>query len=181
MPTFLARCRSRPQSLAALATAMALVCAGGVAQATGAPTRDLQVKAAFLFNFARFVQWPASTAPLVVCVAGDQALAAAVARTVEGRTIEGREVEVRVVNPGDHPSGCHVLHFGQFAEVDALALMARVHGSTLTVGETPRFLRDGGMIRLFIEDQRLRFQVNRGQTAAAGLQLSSQLLSLAAK
>ena len=78
-------------------------------------------------------------------------------------------------------SGRHLLHFGQLAEVDALALLARAPNSTLTVGETTRFLRDGGMVRLFIEDQRLRFQVNRGRTAAAGLQLSSQLLSLAAK
>ena len=160
---------------------MALVCAGGVAQATDAPVRELQAKAAFLFNFARFVQWPASTAPFVLGVAGDAALAAVVAATVKGRTIEGREVEVRVLNPGDDPSGCHLLHFGPLAEVDALALLAHVRGSTLTVGETPRFLRDGGMVRLFIEDQRLRFQVNRGRTAAAGLQLSSQLLSLAAK
>ena len=160
---------------------MALACAGGVAQATAVPVGDLQAKAAFLFNFARFVQWSASTAPLVIGVAGDAALATVVAATVKGRTIEGREVEVRVVNPGDDPSGCHLLHFGPLAEVDALALLARVRGSTLTVGETPQFLRDGGMVRLFVEDQRLQFQVNRGRTAAAGLQLSSQLLSLAAK
>ena len=181
MLTLFARCRSRTRSLVAFAAAIVLVCAGGVAQATEVPIGDLQAKAVFLFNFARFVQWPASTAPLVIGVAGDAALAAVVATTVKGRTIEGREVEVRVVSPGDDPDGCHLLHFGQLAEVDALALLARAPNSTLTVGETTRFLRDGGMVRLFIEDQRLRFQVNRGRTAAAGLQLSSQLLSLAAK
>jgi hypothetical protein len=181
MSTVLARARSRRRSLVALAAAMALVCAGGVAQATAVPVGDLQAKAAFLFNFARFVQWSTSTAPLVIGVAGDAALATMVAATVKGRTIAGREVEVRVVKPGDDPGDCHLLHFGPLAEVDALALLARVRGSTLTVGETPQFLRDGGMVRLFVEDQRLQFQVNRGRTTAAGLQLSSQLLSLAAK
>lgn len=146
------------------------------------PMASTQVKAAFLFNFAKFVQWPAEAGPLVLGVAGDKALATAVANLVAGRTIDGRPIEVRALPGGRDPEGVHVLHVSSLlGDQNTAALLALVRGPVLTIGETPRFLRDGGMVRLFIEDQRLRFQVNRRQTDAAGLQLSSQLLSLAAK
>ena len=65
--------------------------------------------------------------------------------------------------------------------LDTSALLAQIQGAVLTVGETPRFLRDGGMVRMFVEDQRMRFEINRRQTDLAGLKISAQLLSLAAK
>jgi hypothetical protein len=64
---------------------------------------------------------------------------------------------------------------------DAAATLSRIRGPVLTVGETARFLRDGGMVRVYVEDSRIRFQVNRRQTDAAGLKISSQLLSLASQ
>jgi hypothetical protein len=167
--------------------AIAVAVISAVALMATAPVRatqvaDVQVKAAFLFNFARFVQWPASPdRPLIIGIAGDKPLAAVVAATVKGRTVSGRAVEVRVLEIADSPDGCDVLHLGGGSDIDQTAMLSRVRGPMLTIGETPRFLRSGGMIRIFFEGQRLRFQVNQRQTDAAGLRLSSQALSLAAK
>lgn len=162
---------------AAMAVAMLLPVPAG-AQTVA----EAELKAAFLFNFAKFVQWPAEAGPLVVGVAGDEALATAVGKLVAGRTIDGRPIEVRALPRGRAPEGFHVLHVSSLlGDQDTAALLARVRGPVLTIGETPRFLRDGGMVRIFIEDQRLRFQVNRGQTDAAGVKISSQALSLSAK
>jgi hypothetical protein len=145
------------------------------------PVSDIQVKAAFIFNFAKFVQWPADGGAIVIGVVGDEALAQAVTRAIEGRTISGRPIEVRRLRATDSPKGCHVLHISNLTDQDTSALLVQVQGPVLTIGETPRFLRDGGMVRMFVEDRRMRFQINRRQTDVAGLRISAQLLSLAAK
>lgn len=162
--------------------AAVLLLASPLPAMTGAPpVSDVKVRAAFLLNVARFVQWPAPQGPLVIGVSGDTPLAAAVAVASTGRKIEGRTVSVRVINDGEPPDGCDLLYVGDADERETAALLARVQGPVLTVGLTMRFLRDGGIIRIFIEDDRLRFQVNRGRATASGLQISSQLLSLAAQ
>jgi hypothetical protein len=148
---------------------------------TDQPVSDIQVKAAFIFNFAKFVQWPAAPGAIVIGVVADEALAQAVTRAIDGRTIGGRAIEVRHLLATDSPSGCHVLHISNLADQDTSALLLQVQGPVLTIGETPRFLRDGGMVRMFVEDRRMRFQINRRQTDVAGLRISAQLLSLAAK
>lgn len=184
MPRSLLRLAALRAGSAVLAATL-LVLAPGVAHGRTledqGPVSDIQVKAAFIFNFARFVQWPADTAPLVIGVIGDDALAQAVTKAIEGRTIGGRPIEVRRLLATDSPKGCHVLHISNLADQDTSALLVQVHGPVLTIGETPRFLRDGGMVRMFVEDRRMRFQINRRQTDVAGLRISAQLLSLAAK
>jgi hypothetical protein len=87
--------------------------AGGPVAAAGGdadPVALTQVKAAFLFNFAKFVQWPAESGPLVIGVVGDEALAAAVAHLAAGRTVDGRSVEVRTFRRGQTPAGYHIVH-----------------------------------------------------------------------
>lgn len=168
----------------ALAAAVCLAISGPAAATgidAGNPVAATQVKAAFLFTFIKFVQWPAAEAPLVIGVAGDNELAVTLARAVAGRTVDGRAVEVRKLGSHADPDGYHVLHLGGLDDDAAAALLARVRGPVLTVGETVRFLRDGGMVRIFIDDQRLRFQVNRGRADQVGVKISAQALSLAAK
>lgn len=145
------------------------------------PVSDIQVKAAFIFNFAKFVQWPADSGPIVIGIVGDDALVLAVTRAVESRTIGGRTIVARRLLASDSPKGCHVLYISNLGDQDTAALLTTVQGGVLTIGETPRFLRDGGMIRMFVEERRMRFQINRRQADAAGLQVSAQLFSLAAK
>jgi len=172
--------RPGPRPLAGLAIVFALVCGdaswGGRA---AAQVGDVQVKAAIVLNIAKFVQWPDSTAPLVIGVVGDRALAAVIAEA--DRRIGGRVVEVRAIEAVGNPAGCDVLYVGAVAPIDAVALLERVSGPVLTIGETATFLRNGGIVRIFFENRRPRFQINRRQADAAGLRLSSQLLSLAAQ
>jgi hypothetical protein len=145
---------------------------------TDQPLAEVQVKAAFLFSFARFVTWPVADRPLAICVAGNTALAAAATEIVRGRLVEGRSVVARELPASGPADGCDLLYLGDLKADDASAILSRLRGPVLTVGETPRFLRDGGMVRVFLEGNRMRFQVNHRQTAAAGLKISSQLLAL---
>lgn len=152
-----------------------------VAAFTDQPLAEVQVKGAFLFNFARFVAWPAAERPVAVCVADNPALVAAVTEITRGRLIEGRTVIARGLPASGPADGCDLLYLGDLDPDDAAAFLSRVRGPVLTVGETPRFVRDGGMVRIFLEGNRMRFQVNRRQTDAAGLKISSQLLALASQ
>lgn len=167
----------RPAFLAGL---MVLAVAGA-SRADIQPVGELQVKAAFLFNFTKFVTWPEVSRPLTICIAGNLPLAAAATNVVQGRLVAGRTVEVRPLTAGSAADGCDLLHLADLSPDEASAMLGRVKGPVLTVGETARFLRDGGMVRVYVEGNRIRFQVNRRQTDAAGLRISSQLLSLASQ
>jgi hypothetical protein len=141
-----------------------------------------QMKAAFLFNFAKFVQWPASQeGPLVIGVAGDEAFSTLVQRLIEGRTVNGRDVATRKLGRGDDPAGCHILFIASYLQRESTAMLQRTPRSVLTVGETAQFIRDGGMVRFYVDDHRLRFQIDQKNAEAAGLKVSSQLLTLAAR
>jgi hypothetical protein len=141
-----------------------------------------QMKAAFLFNFAKFVQWPASQGgPLVIGVAGDEVFSTLVARLIEGRTVNGREVATRKLGRGDDPVGCHILFIASFLQRESTTMLQRAPRSVLTVGETAQFIRDGGMVRFYVDDHRLRFEIDQKNAEAAGLKVSSQLLTLAAR
>jgi hypothetical protein len=155
---------------------------GHVQTADGNEPSAAQVKAAFLFNFTKFVEWPEpSDGSLIIGIAGDDDFAEIVAFAVRGRSLDRRKLETRRLGAGDDPSGCSVLFVGPMRPHDAAALMRRVRGGVLTVGETVQFLRDGGLIRLFIENGKLRFEISQKNAEAAGLKISSQLLMLAAK
>ncbi len=148
--------------------------------------REYEIKVAFLYNFALFVEWPegafgASTSPLVFCVLGDDPFGPAL-DTVEGRTAKGRTIEVRRFDGLDGLDECHIL-FISSSETERLADVMEFLGSSsvLTVGETEDFAQRGGIINLSITRNRLEFEVNLGAGNRAGLQLSSQLLSLATR
>lgn len=156
--------------------------AGASAMVEARQLGDAQVKAAFLFNLAKFVQWPTEEAgPLVIGIAGDNAFAEVVSQTVLGRAVNGRTFQTRRLSGGDDPSRCDIVFISAMRSHDEDDWLQRVRGPVLTVGESTRFLRSGGMVRLYAEGQKVRFQVNQGNTETAGLKLSSQLLTLAAK
>jgi len=167
-----------------LAGAMTLAVASRAAPTLAAaeqPLGELQVKAAFLFNFAKFVAWPSAGRPLAICVVGNAALTAAASEIVNGRQVAGRAIAARSLAASAAADGCDLVYLGDLSPDDASAFLAKVQGPVLTVGATARFLRDGGMVRIYLEANRMRFQVNQRQTTAMGLKISSQLLSLASQ
>ena len=179
-----ARPSRQPRRIGAIA---ALVClAVSVRFATGGPLKDdldeYQVKAAFLYNFAKFVQWPSKDGPshIVIGIVGDDPLGDVLDQIVRGKTVDGRELVVRRLRPDDDPRLCQILFVSSSEARRTPDLLMRLQASgVLTVGEAPHFLREGGVIRFYVEDSRVRFEISLQGAAHAGIRISSQLLSLA--
>lgn len=145
---------------------------------------EYQVKAAYLFNFAKFVEWPAAAfrstdAPLALCVAGRDPFGSALA-AYEGRLVQGREVRVRRgVAAGDVRS-CNILFVSDSEERRLPPILAQTAGfPVLTVSDLDGFVDAGGVIGLVEADSRVQFEVNLASAARAQLKLSTQLLRLA--
>ena len=157
----------------------AALCVTLVASAAGQDVPlQYRVKAAFLYNFLKFVEWPPDAArrPLTICVAGESPFGSVLDDTLSGESLNGRAVSARTVTTAD-PS-CHVLFVPQ--DVPALPYLRGVRMSaTPTVGERPDFLDNGGVINFVAEGGSIRFQINRRAADRAGLRISSHLLRLA--
>ena len=178
----LTRGASRPARRWALLAAGALAApAAAAAQGRVAPS-EYEVKAAYLFNFMQYVDWPAAGAPgteVVLCVAGRDPFDGILERTVRGRLSRGRTVRVTRVVVAAQIEPCHVLFVGErnATTVDAWLLAARER-PVLTVGEGTGFTAAGGMIG-FVVDETVRFAVNLREARRAGLEISSRVLRLA--
>jgi hypothetical protein len=155
---------------------------GLLAAAEAVPPLEYQVKAAFLLNFTKFTDWPppetaVADIPFDICIIGEDPFGTALDQMVEGEKFQGRRIAVqRVRRPA--PGYCQVLFVGK-GEKDIEGLLLQVGPGVLTVGEEAGFLRAGGMIDFVVENRRVRFDVNQGAVARAGLKISSKLLSVA--
>lgn len=139
---------------------------------------EAAVKAAFVYNFAKFVEWQADASNSVkICLAGvDNELAATMAG-LEGRTVQTRAVSVRREIKAAELDACHILVIGPAGRPVAEA--ARGRAGLLTVSDVKGFAASGGIIELFVEEGRMRFEINTRAAQRAGLRISSQLLKLA--
>jgi hypothetical protein len=143
---------------------------------------EVQVKAAYLYKFAGFVDWPGaafarSDSALVIGVAGNDELAAQLERVVSGRSVGGRPLAVRRVQRGDTLAGLHVL-YAAGADAAGTVLFASARGlPLLTVGDAPD--APSAMIRFHMVEERLRFEVALAQVAPSGLKISARLLAAA--
>ena len=147
------------------------------------PAPEYDVKAAFVLNFARYVEWPPvrRTPPLRMCVLQTNPFGDRLESVVGGEHWQGGEIEVRLVPDMRRAAAeCHLLYVPESASERFTSGMSAIAGvPMLTVGEHPKFLEQGGMIRLFLEESRVRFSINQRAADAAGLQVSSRLLRLA--
>jgi hypothetical protein len=166
----------RPSFIAVLA---ALVLATAAVHADDVQHREDQFKAAYLFNFMKFVEWPtasAATDTLTVCFLGGAGVHEALATGIEAKRVGARRLIARQL---DQPAGiasCEVLYADAASVNPSLAAGLPV----LTVSDAPQFAARGGMIELFTENHRLRFVINVAHVHKAGLRISSDLLKLAA-
>ena len=145
-----------------------------------------EVKAAFLFNFVKFVQWPPSNDRpadvIVIGVVGREPFGDVMDSVVRGKTVNGRELVVRRLSADQDPRTVHMLFIeASEARRSADVLKRAQSGGVLTVGETRQFLEEGGLVRFYVEANRLRFQIDAEGAQREGLKISSQLLSLAKK
>lgn len=173
--------RSRPLwarcTLVAGALAVALT-------AAGAPVDVATLKAAFLFNFAKFAEWPVDVLPpgrgLALCVLDDPAVADALSQTIKGHAIEGHDLGVRALAAGSSAAGCHLLYVSATEAGRSPQILNSVRDlPVLTVSDATAFAESGGIIQLIIENDRMRFAINTAATDRAKVRLSAKLLSLA--
>jgi hypothetical protein len=141
---------------------------------------EYPLKAAFLARFIRYVDWPASEQALVVAVLGEDPFGPTLERALDARGAGGRRVAVRRYRSAAELEECAVLFVSRTAMREWPLMRARLQGRpVLTVGEAEGFAAEGGIVNFFVQDHRLRFEVNRAAADRAGLRLSSRLLSLA--
>ena len=178
--------RSGMRTSALVFTVAFWFCAGLplLSQASSPSGEEYQIKAAFLYNFGKFVDWPEAAAdsskPLVIAVFGTDPFGPVLDRTVQGRRVRGRPVIVRRPTRIEDLLPCHIL-FVSSAEKNRMAGILQAVGgaAVLVVGETDGFLRLGGMIAFSVEKEKVRFEINEGAARRKGLKIDSKLLVLA--
>jgi hypothetical protein len=175
------------QSIRAL-LGLSLVCCSLLwpAQACAQTVSVQAVKAGFVYNFAKFTDWPAgasagagSGGQAQLCLLGPDPQGA-VAATVGGKTLQGREITVRSKVRLEELAGCNILYLTDVDERRQAEALRTVRGApVLTVGDADGFVESGGMIGLLTVGDRIQFEIQSDVAAAAGLRISSQLLRLA--
>jgi len=171
-----------------IALSLSLSWAPGALAQDSSDSSEYLIKAGFIFNFAKFVEWPPTTfaqtdSPIVIGILGTDPFGPIIDQIVQDKKIGGRGFVVKRLKWGADPKElreCKILFVGASERTHIDELVQIVRGlPILTVGETPGFAEHGGVIRLVLEDNRVRFEVNVDAAHQAGLTISSRLLTLA--
>ncbi|MCX7008389.1 MAG: YfiR family protein [Kiritimatiellaeota bacterium] len=156
-----------------------------LAQSGSAPKySEYDVKAAFLLNFMQFVEWPASAttnaeAPLLIGVLGEDPFGATLEGTIKGETIHGRPLTIKRKRQVAELKDCHLIFVCHSEKNQLKEITSALRGcSALTVSDIEQFCRYGGMIGLFNERGRIRFEINQEAAEQSNLKISSKLLRL---
>ena len=165
----------------------ALAAAAIVALARGTPAAgqagvEADVKAAFLFNFTKFVEWPATApaGPFEICTLAEPGFDGALARTLEGETTDGRPIVRVTPEAPELARACHILFISRGEGAHADRWLTAVHGlPVLIVGESKAAADAGSHITFVVENNRVKFDVNDDAASRAGLKISSKLLRVA--
>jgi len=144
--------------------------------------KEAQLKAAFVFNGAKFVEWPSDSFanpadPLVMCVLGKGGVEEEL-RLATGRRVSTHSMIVRRISDAQDAAGCHILFVNESVGRRWLSLEKIKETGILTVGETDEFISQGGAINLRLEGNNVRIQVNLEAAHRARLEMSSKLLGL---
>ena len=179
------RRRDRPAVLCALL----VMAAGWIAEAPVSIAEEplpseYQVKAAFLVNFPKYVNWPAeafagTNSPIVIAVLGETKVTGEIQEVIAGRAVNGRNIVLKRLASGEESGVCHILFVSAAEQRRSPNLLGRLKGGVLTVGESDDFLESGGIINLARRDQRIALEVNLTAAGDARIEISSKLLSVA--
>jgi hypothetical protein len=168
--------------------ALTVALAGGAPRAAAQPVAaEYEVKAAFLFNFAKFVEWPPEAFAqtddtLVIGVVGTDPFGPTLDRLVENKQVHGKRLVARRFADANSITSCQILFVSASESTRAGPVLETAKARfMLTVGETDDFLDQGGMISLRLAENRVRFEVNSTAAEEARLRISSQLLKLAVR
>ncbi|HWD97546.1 MAG TPA: YfiR family protein [Bryobacteraceae bacterium] len=144
---------------------------------------EYQVKAAYLANFAKFVEWPPGAVtdsnPIPICVVGQDPFGPVLDATVSGESVDRHPLVARRIGSMSDVDGCRIVFVSSSEAMAGAVLAAAERAPILTVSDVPGFLKQGGMIEFVLDANRVRFEINLAAARAAGLNLSSELLRVA--
>jgi hypothetical protein len=168
------------------AGALLFVCLLCASTASAQDVTEPSLKAAFIYNFAKFTEWPLDALPatgsFTACVLGDASVTDALERTVRGRLLSGRTISVSRVTLDGPLRACHLLYVSGVTAAQVSALVVMVKGApVLTISDIEDFTPLGGIAHVFVENGRMRFELNLERAKLSRLQLSSKLLTLASR
>ncbi len=177
----MAKVTQTPRLAAAVILAWALM---GVMTLRGQDSKpsEYRVKAVFLYNFGRFVGWPAAAKgdSFTVCVLGEDPFGPALDATVAGETIDHAHVVAKRISKPQDAASCRIPFISSSADGQLKEILAELdRASVLTVSDAPQFARRGGMVQFILDGNKVRFEVNLQAAERVGLNLSSELLKLA--
>jgi hypothetical protein len=144
-----------------------------------------QVKATYLYNFGRFVQWPPNVAAaqdnsFPICVLGQDPFGPTLDSTLAGESLDGKPVVARRISRAQEVGDCRILFISSTEENHLKQILAALENTlVLTVSDMPDFSRRGGMIQFVLEGSRVRFEINLASAEAAKLSVSAELLKVA--
>lgn len=164
-----------------LAAGLSALLAGTLIFADQPKPSEYQVKATYLYNFGRFIQWPATSGnSFAICVLGQDPFGPVLDSTLAGESLAGKPVVVRRVAKAQDATNCQILFINAGEEGHLREIfMVLDRDSILTVSDMPNFSRRGGMIQFVLDGERIRFEVNLASAENAKLMLSSELLKVA--
>jgi hypothetical protein len=154
-------------------------------QAAEPAISEYQVKAAFLYNFAKFADWPeaklgTAASPMVIGILGEDPFGAMLDTLVQGKSVNGHPLKVRRLPSAENAGECHILFISRSEQSKLGALLEPLKSlPILTVSEVDRFAQQGGVIRFILVNETVRLEINPGAAEKAGLKIKSNLLSLA--
>lgn len=146
---------------------------------------EYQVEAAFLYNFAKFIEWPPDAlqtekSPIAICVFGHDPMVTILEEVVRGKTVSGRELVVRRENETSNLKVCQMVFVDERENKRLPLILGSLAGSSvLVVGESEEFAERGGTVQFYLDDNKLRFAINVDAVQRAHLNVSSRLLALA--
>jgi len=170
-----------------VAVAVARGCEPGFLHAQETPLTEFQLKAVFIYNFAKFVEWPADTfpdpkSPFVIGIIGEDPFGNYLEETVKNKFMNEHPFTVRHVRLLPDVVKCHILFVADSERKRLPEILNGIRGaSVLTVSDLDRFLESGGIIRFYMEGNKVRFQINNDAAKRVGLKISSKLLRLGSR
>ncbi len=177
--------RPSPSKARLVILALILSFTPALAPAQQHPTES-QVKAAYLYNFGKFVTWQvdriAVSDSIEMCVLGKDPFGSILDSTVAGESIDGRKITVKRMSRVQDAAQCRILFVSSSEENRLRSILADAQRlGMLTVSDIPHFAEQGGIIEFVTQQDKIRFEVNRGAAEQSHLVLSSQLLKVASK
>lgn len=173
---------------AALVLCLSLVASASPIRAQGpdsSASSEYLIKAGFIYNFAKLMEWPAPTfpqptSPIVIGVLGTDPFQGMLDAVLHGKQVNGREFVVKHMKWGDDPKSCNILFVSSSERTHLDDLFRQIRGlPILTIGDTPGFAQRGGIINFVLEDNKVRFDIDVNAARQANISISSRLLALA--